>query len=169
MEHRLPENHQCSNAPTRTPLGPWYAKKTPEPKPEEMKVLIPERTKRKKRVASEGELHFIKAETANSQMEVQKPHPKKDKKAVTVTATLALVCGIVLSIIGIPFSVVYQSTTVPFLGEYQLHSITFLGSPIYTWSTWNAVVGPIEFFIAFILNTLACFILFLIIQSFVSR
>jgi len=77
-----------------------------------------------------------------------------------------VIFGIVLSIIGFPFAVKYQSTIVPFLGEYQLHSITFLGSPIYTWSTWNAVVGPIEFFIAFILNTLVCFIVFLILKRF---
>jgi len=82
-----------------------------------------------------------------------------------IVYTLCVICGIVLSIVGFPFAVKYQSTTVPFLGEYQVHSITFLGSPIYTWSTWNAVVGPIEFFIAFILNTLVCFIIFLIFQS----
>ena len=75
------------------------------------------------------------------------------------------ICGIVLSIVGFPFAVKYQSTTVPFLGEYQVHSITFLGSPIYTWSTWNGIVGPIDFFIAFILNTLTCFIIFLILSA----
>jgi len=29
IEHRLPENHSCINAPARTPLGPWKAKKAP--------------------------------------------------------------------------------------------------------------------------------------------
>lgn len=76
-----------------------------------------------------------------------------------------VICGIVLSIVGYPFAVKYQSTTMPFLGEYQVHSITFLGSPIYTWSTWNGIVGPIDFFIAFILNSLTCFIIFLIINA----
>jgi len=75
------------------------------------------------------------------------------------------VCGIVLSVVGFPFAVKYQSTNVPFLGDYQLHSVMFLGSPIYTWSTWNGVVGLIDFFIAFILNTLVCFTIFLIVKS----
>ena len=74
--------------------------------------------------------------------------------------------GIVLSIVGFPFAVRYQSTAVPFMGDYQLHSIMFLGSPIYTWSTWNGAVGTIDFFIAFILNTLVCFIIFLILEKF---
>jgi len=79
--------------------------------------------------------------------------------------TLCVIGGIVLSIVGFPFAVVYQSTRIPLLGDYQLHSIIFLGSPIYTWSTWNGAVGVIDFFIAFILNTLTCFIIFLILKS----
>ena len=45
-EHRLPENHDCIEAPRRTPLGPWHAKKSPKSK------LI--KTPSKKSVASEG-------------------------------------------------------------------------------------------------------------------
>jgi hypothetical protein len=52
MEHRLPENHNCSGAPVRTPLGHWKSKATPTKKlPEEKEVLI-----------SEGDLHFEKKE-----------------------------------------------------------------------------------------------------------
>jgi len=77
---------------------------------------------------------------------------------------LCVICGIVLSIIEFPFTVKYTSTFVPFVGDYQLHSILFLGSPIYTWETWNAALGGLDFFIAFILNTLVCFIIFLIVK-----
>jgi len=52
-EHRLPENHDCPNLPTRTPLGQWKAKlaKTPE--------------KLKERIKEEGELYFIKEKSHN--------------------------------------------------------------------------------------------------------
>lgn len=50
----------------------------------------------KKRVPSEG-----KAETASSQVETQKPHPKKDKTIVTIIATLALITTLVGIIIWI--------------------------------------------------------------------
>ncbi len=78
---------------------------------------------------------------------------------------LCLVGGIVLSVVGFPFAVNYQSMNLLFLGEYQVHSIVFLGSPIYTWETWNGAVGPIDFFIAFILNTITCLVIFLILQK----
>jgi len=49
MEHRLPENHDCINAPKRTPLGPWYAKK-------ERPIEIPSKPlpTSKKKITSEG-------------------------------------------------------------------------------------------------------------------
>jgi hypothetical protein len=87
---------------------------------------------------------------------------RRDKR---IGYILCVVCGIILSIVGLPFAVKYESTAVPFMGDYQLHSVLFLGSPIYTWSTWNGVVGAIDFFIAFILNTLVCFIIFLILSQ----
>jgi len=77
---------------------------------------------------------------------------------------LCAICGIVLSIIEFPFTVKYTSIFVPFVGDYQLHSILFLASPIYTWETWNATLGGLDFFIAFILNTLVCFIILLIVK-----
>lgn len=67
VKHRLPENHDCPNAPARTPLGPWYAKKTQKPKAEEIKALIPKQTKPEKRVASEGQFYFVKAESPKPQ------------------------------------------------------------------------------------------------------
>lgn len=88
-----------------------------------------------------------------------------DRMYKRIGYVLCLICGIVLSIVGFPFAVKYESTAVPFMGDYQLHSILFLGSPIYTWSTWNGVIGAIDFFIAFILNTLVCFIIFLILSQ----
>jgi len=48
-EHRLPENHDCPNLPTRTPLGQWKARL---PKARKGKV--------KERIKEEGELYFIK-------------------------------------------------------------------------------------------------------------
>jgi len=52
MEHRLPENHNCSGAPARTPLGPWKSKASSTEKlPKEKEVLI-----------SEGDYHFEKKE-----------------------------------------------------------------------------------------------------------
>jgi hypothetical protein len=45
-EHRLPENHDCIEAPRRTPLGPWHAKKSQKAK----LIKIPS----KKSVVSEG-------------------------------------------------------------------------------------------------------------------
>ena len=87
---------------------------------------------------------------------------------IRIGYVLCVVLGIFLSIVGFPFAVKYQSMNVLFLGDYQLHSIVFLGSPIYTWETWNGVVGPIDFFVAFILNTITCLIIFLIIQKLVD-
>lgn len=76
-----------------------------------------------------------------------------------------VIAGVVLSIVGFPFAVKYESMRIPFMGDYQIHSILFLGSPIHTWSTWGGTVGLIDFFVAFVLNTLACGIIFLIIKS----
>ena len=81
---------------------------------------------------------------------------------------LSIVFSVALSIIGFPFTVKYASTQVPFLGSYQIHSITFLGSPIYTWSTWNGAVGGIDFFVAFILNTLVCFFSFYLLTKYMG-
>jgi hypothetical protein len=78
---------------------------------------------------------------------------------------LCIIGGIVLSVFEFPFTVKYSSTSIPFLGEHQLHSVLFFGSPIYTWETWNAALGGLDFFVAFVLNTLICVIIFLIIKS----
>jgi len=52
-EHRLPENHDCPNLPTRTPLGQWKAKLAKRPE------------KVKERIKEEGELYFIKEKNRN--------------------------------------------------------------------------------------------------------
>jgi hypothetical protein len=47
MEHRLPENHRCSSAPARTPLGHWKSKKPSSnslPKGKEAEVMTSEST-----------------------------------------------------------------------------------------------------------------------------
>jgi hypothetical protein len=52
MEHRLAENHNCSEAPPRTPLGSWEVKQRKMGKPaKESSVMV-----------SEGDLHVIKKE-----------------------------------------------------------------------------------------------------------
>lgn len=52
MDHRLPENHNCSSIPARTPLGQWKSKIPPTGKlSKEKEVLI-----------SEGDYHFEKKE-----------------------------------------------------------------------------------------------------------
>lgn len=57
-EHRLPENHDCPNLPTRTPLGQWKAKKHPLVKlPKTLKSNV------QKTVKKEGKLYFIKERT----------------------------------------------------------------------------------------------------------
>ena len=87
------------------------------------------------------------------------------RKYIRIGYILCIICGIVLSVFEFPFTVKYSSTSIPLLGDQQIHSILFLGSPIYTWETWNAVLGGLDFFVAFILNTLICVIIFLIIKS----
>lgn len=79
-----------------------------------------------------------------------------------------VICGIVLSIVGFPFTVIYQTYQIPYIGAGTIHSIDFLGSPIYSWETWGGLVGPIDFFVAFILNTITCFIIFLILQKLID-
>ena len=55
MEHRLPENHACVEAPPRTPLGSWQTRK-------EMKRIRAEKEAQSDKFASEGDFHFIKKE-----------------------------------------------------------------------------------------------------------
>jgi hypothetical protein len=87
-----------------------------------------------------------------------------NRKALRIGYVVCIACGIVFSIIGVPFAVAFDSTQVPFMGNYQVHSVLFLGSPLYSWSTWNGSVGVIDFFIAFVLNSLICFVVLLIIE-----
>ncbi len=116
--------------------------------------------------ASEGDYHFRRKESTKKPYEKRPSYGRYFRGMNRQIGYIScVICGVVLSIVGLPFAVKYQSTTLPFLGEYQLHSITFLGSPIYTWSTWNAILGPIDFFIAFMLNTLTCFIIFWILTA----
>lgn len=100
MEHRLPENHQCPNAPHRTPLGPWYAKKTPQPKPEEIKVLIPEQAKSNEKGASEGEFHFIKGP---QEKKVEEPKPKRKLRYI-----IPLFCAILVLVSFVSYSFGYD-------------------------------------------------------------
>jgi hypothetical protein len=165
IEHRLPENHNCPNQPARTPLGSWQTKK---------ETVYSHPKKQTGEFASEGDYHFTREESTEHMKEesTKQPYEKRSSYGLYVKGTYrrigfisCVICGIILSIVGLPFAVKYQSTTVLFLGEYQLHSVTLLGSPIYTWSTWNGMVGPLDFFIAFILNTLTCFIIFWILTA----
>jgi hypothetical protein len=54
-EHRLPENHDCQEAPERSPLGSWEAK-------QRMIEQKEKATREKSMMVSEGEFHFIKKE-----------------------------------------------------------------------------------------------------------
>jgi len=67
MEHRLPENHNCAEAPQRTPLGSWQAKQRGE-KPIESQTGV---------VLSAGELGVI----------VQPKCPKFDSRRTMLLAT----------------------------------------------------------------------------------
>jgi hypothetical protein len=51
MEHRLPENHNCSGAPARNPLGHWKSKTSSVELPKGKKVEV---------MTSEGDYHFDK-------------------------------------------------------------------------------------------------------------
>ena len=52
MEHRLPESHNCSGAPPRTPLGHWKSKQSSS-------VELP-KGKKIEVITSEGDYHFKK-------------------------------------------------------------------------------------------------------------
>jgi hypothetical protein len=82
IEHRLPENHDCIRSPKRTPLGPWYAKKTPKGKP----IKIPSKPlpTSKKRVASEGKFHFVKGGS-------DQPKRRPVKKIIGVFAVVIII------------------------------------------------------------------------------
>jgi hypothetical protein len=91
---------------------------------------------------------------------------------------LCVVCGIVLTIVGFPF--VVQSLTLNYgslfgvsLGGIQVHTISFLGSAIYEWTSGTDEPSgisrePIDYFVAFILNTLVCLIVFFLLQKLIS-
>jgi hypothetical protein len=55
FEHRLPENHDCHEAPIRTPLGSWETK-------QKLMTAREEREKEESIMISQGEFHFIKKE-----------------------------------------------------------------------------------------------------------
>ena len=76
-EHRLPENHNCSNLSPRTLIGQLKSKEI-QPKPIE-----------EERMASEGELHFIK-EPAEEQ-KVEKPKPKGKLKYIVPLFCIILI------------------------------------------------------------------------------
>jgi len=77
---------------------------------------------------------------------------------------ICAVAGIILAFINLPFGVTYTNTNF-IASTLQTHTISFLGSPLYTWTSWNGAVGPFEFFLAFILNTIVCAIAFTVIQK----
>lgn len=79
-EHRLPENHDCPNLPTRSPLGQWKAKKTTRKK----LLLRPAKTTPKKRTASEGEFHFIKEEGLERKKPRRATRIYSKAKAITI-------------------------------------------------------------------------------------
>jgi len=55
LGHRLPESHNCSEAPPRTPLGSWETK-------QKLRMAKEEKKKEKSMMISEGDFHFIKKE-----------------------------------------------------------------------------------------------------------
>lgn len=88
-DHRLPENHDCPNQPTRTPLGQWKAKKTTR----EKLLLKPVKTTSKKRTASEGEFYFIKEE------ELERKKPRKQKRAPRIRSKAKALAIFLISLI----------------------------------------------------------------------
>lgn len=65
VEHRLPENHNCPNLPPRTSLGSWKIEEIPVSK-----------QMREEKMASEGELHFVKEPMERQKAEEPKPKRK---------------------------------------------------------------------------------------------
>lgn len=63
-EHRLPENHNCSGAPPRLPLGSYESKQ----------ILAKKPTTEKNEFVSEGDFHFVRKQLPTFEM------PKKKKR-----------------------------------------------------------------------------------------
>jgi len=89
VEHRLPESHNCPNLPPRSPLRQWKLKET-----------LKSKTAAKKRMASEGELHFIREPI--KEKEVEKPKPKGKLKYL-----IPIFCIVLISVGYVSYSFGY--------------------------------------------------------------
>lgn len=87
MEHRLPENHDCPNAPVRTPLGSCQSKN----------AIIKE--SEESRMQSEGTFHFEKKSAVS--------YSPRNSKSFPVKKIVAF-----LSILGIVAILLWQSPTI---------------------------------------------------------
>lgn len=86
-EHRLPENHQCTNLPEK-PF--WYQKQK-----------ATEKEAKKKRLKEEGELHFTK-EASTSREELKREAPKQkihgaNKKLILAFCTSLIITSVIVA------------------------------------------------------------------------
>lgn len=91
-EHRLPENHDCPNQPSRTPLGRWKAKKYPLAKLPKMPKSKAKKTARKvkERIKEEGEFYFIKEGSPSTQEKKTKSRKLIKKIAAVLLAVMII-------------------------------------------------------------------------------
>jgi len=163
-EHRLPENHDCPNQPTRSPLGRWKAKlpKVPKGKVKERIreegefYFIKESPKTRKRkavetptissstskntsVPSEGKLHFVKGEKT--------PKPKKSVKRIVAVSLLLIILGVLLwyspTIISMFQNLLSQNSVNPDSSQLSYTKLTLIKSsssfPNFTCLTFGEV------------------------------
>jgi hypothetical protein len=81
MEHRLPENHNCQEAPERVPLGSWEAKQRIAEQQEKT-------AKQKSSMVSEGDFHFVRKELPTLDLRKREKEskfrfPKRRKKMLS--------------------------------------------------------------------------------------
>ena len=104
VEHRLPENHNCPNQPSRIPLGSWQIKKKIAYARTETEKVIGE-------FVSEGKYHFIRKKT-EPEREKLPPHKKYARILGISVAIIVLLVGSFWGLRGL-FQDVSKNQNVP--------------------------------------------------------
>ena len=94
IEHRLPENHNCPNSPSRSPLGPAQ-----HPSKDPYLLTLPKNKRKTEAFVSEGPLHFKKRKDVVKPASLNSTEKKKPIGKVLVVALIALI-GVALFING---------------------------------------------------------------------
>jgi len=100
-EHRLPENHNCPNQPTRTPLGSWQTRK---------EIAHANTEKQTSKLASEGDYHFIKEASKSEKLETKKPFPIRKVSIFLAVIMLVVIIGTIILLAPNISSLIQQST-----------------------------------------------------------